>query len=76
MRKTHLARFDPKDRKTLRPCMIPLIGRTFEFDFAGTSDDDEPFPGQTRWMISRKHDPEIPDECKGRWFPFEDLVFL
>jgi hypothetical protein len=71
-----LARFEPKNRKTLRPCMTPLIGRVFEYEWMGTSEDDEPYPGQTRWAITRKHDAEIPDECRGRWCPREDLVIV
>lgn len=67
------ARFVPKNLETLRECMKPLVGKIFEWEWMGTSDDDEPYPGQTRWLITRKHDPEIPDECKGRWAPFEDL---
>lgn len=69
-----LARFEPKNRETLRPCMVPLIGRIFEWEWMGTSMANEDYPGQTRWMITRKHDPEIPDKCKGRWCPYEDLV--
>lgn len=67
------AKFSPKKRDDLRECMVPLIGRIFEWEWMGTSDDDESYPGQTRWVITRKHDDEIPDEAKGRWAPFEDL---
>lgn len=70
------ARFEPKNRETLRPCMVELIGREFNWEWVGTSDVDEPFPGQSRWMIERQHDAEIPDECKGRWCPREDLELV
>lgn len=68
-----VAKFQPKKLETLRPCMVSLIGKTFTWNYAGISDDNEAFPGQTRWMIAREHDAEIPDECKGRWAPEEDL---
>jgi hypothetical protein len=68
--------FNPKDRSTLRPCMVPLIGRTFDFTYGGHSMEDETFPGQSRWMTDRKHDDEIKElsyEALGLWFPSEDL---
>lgn len=67
------AKFRPKSLDTLRACMVPLIGRTFLMEWAGVGEDDEPYPGQSRWIICRKHDAEVPDEAKGRWLPFEDL---
>jgi hypothetical protein len=68
-----IARFAPKNLETLRPCMVELIGRTFEWEWCGTGNDDETYPGQSRWLMARKHEAEIPDECFGRWVPFEDL---
>lgn len=65
--------FRPKDLKTLRPCMKPLIGRIFDFTYAGHGEQDEPYPGQSRWLMERKHDPDVPEETRGRWFPSEDL---
>lgn len=53
--------------------MKPLIGKEFTFEWAGTGDADEPYPGQTRWMIDRQHDAEIPEECRARWMPAEDI---
>jgi hypothetical protein len=71
-----IAILEPRIRDNLRDCVKPLIGRTFEFEWVGISEDDEPYPGQSRWWISRKHDTEIPDECKGLWLPGEDLKFI
>jgi hypothetical protein len=68
------ARFNPKNLETLRPCMKPLIGHVFDFTYASHSDEDEVFPGQSRWLMDRKHDHEIDEEARGRWFPSEDLV--
>jgi hypothetical protein len=64
----------PKRLDTLKLHARAVVGRTFDFDFAGTSDDDESYPGQHRWMIARKHDHEIPLELIGCWFPDEDLI--
>lgn len=68
-----IARFNPKNLETLRPCMVPLIGRVFNFDFAGTGASDEPYPGQHRWTFSLEHYGELPNDCKGKWSPNEDL---
>lgn len=68
-----IGKLAPKKLDTLRECMRPLIGREFTFEFAGTSCADEPYPGQRRWVIDRKHDAEIPDECIGYWMPEEDI---
>ena len=65
--------FEPKDRSTLRPEALPLIGREFEFVYNGTNDDDHSFPGQTTWVITEKHHSEIPEEMMYRWFPAEDI---
>lgn len=67
--------FRPKKMDTLRECMLPLIGKTLNLDFMGTGMKDEPYPGQTRWMISRSHDAELSDDQKGRWMPDEDITF-
>ncbi len=67
------ARFQPKDTATLKPFMHSQIGKVYNWDYAGMSDDDEAFPGQTRWMPAREHDTEMPEECRGRWVPEEDL---
>jgi hypothetical protein len=69
-----VARYTPKNLATLRPCMRALIGRVFEWQWVGVSDDDEMFPGQDRWLMSRNHDQEIPEDARGRWAPDEDLV--
>jgi len=58
--------FRPKIMETLRPCMFPLIGKSFEWDFAGVQDEDMAYPGQTTWTFNRKHDPELNGDQKGR----------
>ncbi len=70
------ARFEPKVRETVRECMVPLIGCVFTWEWIGTSDNDEPYPGQSRWWIPREYDNEIPQECRGLWCPREDLTIL
>lgn len=67
--------FSPKDRSTLRPSMEPYIGQRLELEWAGTSDDDEPFPGQHRWMTLREFEKRIDmdEEARCRWIPDEDL---
>ena len=67
--------FRPKDMTTLKDCMKALIGQSFEWEYAGTSDEDEPYPGQVRWMISRRHDAALTDKQIGRWVPEEDIEF-
>lgn len=67
--------FKPKIMATLRPCMLPLIGKSFEWDFAGVQDDDMPYHGQVTWMFARKHDADLSNEQKGRWVPAEDIEF-
>ena len=37
---------------------------------------DEPYPGQTRWWITKRHDGEIPRECIWQWLPREDIEIL
>ena len=68
-------RFEPRIMETLRPVVRPLIGRVFCFEYAGTSGDDEPYPGQTRWVVSRQHDAELEPEQRCWWLPAEDIVF-
>lgn len=68
--------FRPKEMDTLRPCMIPLIGREFDFDWMGVSDNNERFPGQMRWMISRAHDDELDKDQVGLWMPDEDIEWV
>lgn len=68
--------FQPKIMDTLRPQMQTLIGHEFDLDYAGTSDDDEPYPGQTRWMIARNHDADLGSDQIGRWIPEEDIQFI
>jgi hypothetical protein len=68
------ALFLPKNLNTLRFCMYPLIGKTFDWVPAGRGGDDEPYPGQARWYMDQKHDAEIPEDAIGFWVPDEDLV--
>lgn len=70
------AMFKPKNTSNLRPCMFALIGHIFDFTYAGHSEKDEAFPGQSRWLTDRKHDSEIDGlshDALGLWFPSEDL---
>lgn len=57
---------------TLRPCMAPLIGNVYEFVWSG-SGDGTPYEDQQIWLWDRKHDDDLPVECRGRWVPDEDL---
>ncbi len=66
------ARFSPKRVDTLRPSMGAHVGKVFRFDYAGLSDENEPYPGQWRWMFGREHDDELGGD-RGRWVPDEDL---
>ena len=68
------ARFEPKQINTIRECMLPYIGQVFKFRYAGHSDDDEDFSGQSRWIIDISEEYRLSDEAKGRWFPSEDLI--
>ncbi len=70
------ARFNPKNIATLRFCMIGEIGKVYTWNYAGRSDDDEEYPGQTRWMPAREHDNEMSEECRGYWCPEEDLEIV
>lgn len=70
---TRRARFVPKRTDNLRPGLADFSGRVFNFDYAGTSDDDEAYPGQHRWTFSREHDAELGPELAGLWAPDEDL---
>ena len=63
------ATFRPKHIDTMRPECAALVGQTFDFIYAGFGDDDEPYPGQTRWMIKDT----AGDPAKVYWFPDEDL---
>lgn len=63
--------FKPKIMETLRPCMLPLVGKIFEWDFAGFADNDET---QTAWTFDRKHDQEL-NGAKYFWIPAEDIEF-
>jgi hypothetical protein len=65
--------FRPRNLSTLQPQFQTLIGRVFDFEFVGTSEDDESYPGQTRWIISCLHDDELTEEQRGRWMPEEDI---
>jgi len=67
------ARFEPVNLATLRDEVKPLIGRTFIWEWCGVGGEDEPYPGQDRFMIVREHDNNIPEGCRGRWVPLEDL---
>lgn len=69
------ARFEPKRMDNLRPCMVPLVGRTFEFECYGTMDQGD-YDGQTIWFMDRKHDTEILEESRGYWSPREDLEIV
>lgn len=66
-------KFQPKQLVTLRAEMFALIGCEFDLTYAGTGHHDEPYPGQTRWLIDQKHDPELKPEQRGRWIPEEDI---
>lgn len=70
-----VARFVPKNRETLRPGMEPYIGTDLELTWVGTSNDDEPFPRQHRWITTREFEDRInmDNEARGRWIPNEDL---
>ncbi len=65
--------FTPKITIDLRPDMAMLVGRVLEWDYAGTGDHDDPYPGQTRWMPARKHDPDL-GRSAAYWVPEEDLA--
>lgn len=60
------ATFRPKRLDNLRPELVPLIGEVAEWDYAGRSGDDEPYPGQWRWNTSDAR-------WRGKWVPDEDL---
>ena len=61
-----IARFKPKRLDTLRPEFRPLIGEVVTWRYAGTSDEDEPYPGQQRWQTDD-------ERFEGYWTPAEDL---
>jgi hypothetical protein len=68
------AKFEPKRLDDLRDCMRPYIGRVFHFEYAGHSNDDDSYPGQSRWTIIWEEDRALDEDAQGRWFPSEDLV--
>jgi len=53
----------PKRTDNLHPALLALIGRVFEWRYAG---DD-------RWMLDSKHEAEIPVDVLGLWASDEDL---
>jgi hypothetical protein len=63
-----VARFKPARTDNLRPEIVPLIGEIFTWDYTGTSNDDEPYPGQQRWLTQ--------DRRLNYWVPSEDLELL
>lgn len=67
--------FQPKNVTTLRSVLLPLIGKSFEWCYAGMSGSDEPFSGQMRWTISGKHDAELSTDQIGWWVPEQDIEF-
>ncbi len=71
-----IARFKPRNLDTLRGCMFRLIGRVFTYEWSGASMEDEPYPGQHRWINIRECDHEMPIECRARWVPHEDLEII
>ena len=66
--------FRPKRMDTLRPEVSGLIGRTLLWTFAGVSEADETYPGQSRWMPDRSHDDEL-GSAAAYWAPEEDIEF-
>lgn len=66
--------FRPKRVDNLRPEVSVLIGRALLWRFAGVSDDDEAYPGQSRWMPDRSHDDELGPAAM-YWSPEEDIEF-
>lgn len=73
-----VARFQPQRTDDLRPEVKSLVGRTLEFSFAGTGGEDEPYPGETRWMVIRRVDdgPELIESELYWWSPERDLEEL
>jgi hypothetical protein len=69
---SRIAVFRPKRMDDLRPGIERIIGKVFVFDYAGTSNEDEPSPGQRRWQFSRQHDSFL-GEFAALWVPEEDL---
>ena len=63
--------FNPARRDDLKPEMLPLIGRSMIFEYGGTSNDDEPYPGQMRYLIWPTED--LPKDVYYRWCPLEDI---
>lgn len=61
-----VARFKPIRTDDVRPEMRAFIGKSAEWHYAGHSDDDESYPGQSRWITA-------PGEGPPFWVPNEDL---
>lgn len=58
--------FQPKNLETLRPEARDWIGKTFDWHCEGTSNSDEPYPEQKRWVRVGQ----------SRWCPDEDIEWL
>lgn len=58
------ATFQPKRTDNIRAELKPMIGQRAKWHRVGTSGDDEPYPGQTRWMTMdmRFHLYWVPEE--------------
>jgi hypothetical protein len=67
------ARYMPKRRENLHPAMVALIGRVFDWRYAGTSHKGDAHPGQARWILDSKHAAEVPTDAIGLWASDEDL---
>jgi hypothetical protein len=57
--------FIPRDLSTVPPSMVGLSGQTFEWDYVGTGDNEDEFPGISRWAIAGS-DVRL-------WVPIRDL---
>ncbi len=62
----------PKNLATLRPACVPMIGKVYNFRWAGSGEGTQ-FPTQQVWVPAIEHDHEIPPDARGLWFPDEDL---
>src|SRR6266403_45293 len=63
--------FSPVRRDDLKEEMVPLIGKSMLWEYGGTSCDDDPYPGQMRYLIWP--DAALPKELFYRWAPLEDI---
>lgn len=68
-------KFNPKVTDNLLNCFLPLIGRTFTWHCIGYGQDDEFYPGQSRWKIDEEHK-DIPNQIRCWWVPQEDIEFV